>query len=138
MLDDNKQCKNCGFDTMAIVTEDTSEWEYCPRCGSRFVSVKDDIEGNVDEENVKMKNIPLNEDDKEEREEPEEETENSDGTKKIEINSSKNEENEGSSSENQIDENIDIEEELNDETVDIEEELERLRKFADKDSEDSN
>jgi uncharacterized Zn finger protein (UPF0148 family) len=131
MLEDDKQCKNCGFDTMAIVTKKTSGWEYCPKCGSRLVTIKDDIEGNVDEENIEMKDVPIN---NSERNETEDSSQSENGnSQEIEINSSENqdENSEKSKTSNSVDENTDIEKELNEEDVDIEEELERLRRFTD-------
>jgi len=149
MLDKNKQCKNCGFDTMAIVTVETSNWEYCPVCGSRFVSVKDDSEGNVDEEDVKMRNIPLSEDDSESSsvEGSDEEDQgrkielNSDGSD--EVNQKNNEQTESSQTGDKTDSNdsdsIGEDEDL-DELMDdsdfVEDELSRLRKFVDDEDED--
>lgn len=156
MLDKNKQCKNCGFDTMAIVTVETSNWEYCPVCGSRFVSVKDDIEGNVDEEDVKMRDIPLSEDNSEDDSEDDEndsvkDSDEEDQSRKIELNS------DGSDEVNQKDteqteksqtgdetvsddsDSIGVDEDL-DELMDdsdfVEDELNRLRKFVDDEDED--
>lgn len=152
MLDKNKQCKNCGFDTMAIVTVETSNWEYCPVCGSRFVSVKDDIEGNVDEEDVKMRDIPLSEDDSEDDENDSvKDSDEEDQSRKIELNS------DGSDEVNQKDAEQTEKSQTGDETVSddsdsigededldelmddsdfVEDELNRLRKFVDDDDED--
>lgn len=33
-----KECFECSFDTLGIVTVDTSSWDYCPECGSHLVS----------------------------------------------------------------------------------------------------
>lgn len=152
MLDKNKQCKNCGFDTMAIVTVETSNWEYCPVCGSRFVSVKDDIEGNVDEEDVKMRDIPLSEDDSEDDENDSlKDSDEEDQSRKIELNS------DGSDEVNQKDTEQTEKSQTGDETVSddsdsigededldelmddsdfVEDELNRLRKFVDDEDED--
>lgn len=152
MLDKNKQCKNCGFDTMAIVTVETSNWEYCPMCGSRFVSVKDDIEGNVDEEDVKMRDIPLSEDDSEDDENDSvKDSDEEDQSRKIELNS------DGSDEVNQKDTEQTEKSQTGDETVSddsdsigededldelmddsdfVEDELNRLRKFVDDEDED--
>lgn len=53
MIDENdKSCSNCEFDTVTIVTVETSDWNYCPVCGTRFES-----QSNTDAEN--MTEIPL-------------------------------------------------------------------------------
>lgn len=124
MLEDNKQCQNCGFDTIAIVTVDTSNWDYCPVCGSGFVSVKDDMEGNVDEDEGKLQEVPIGEESTGE----ESTDDGSEDSQTIEINSDKS-----SDTENMSD--ADIEEELDDSDF-VDEELSRLKKFMD--NEDDN
>ena len=141
MLDENKQCKNCGFDTMAIVTVETSDWEYCPVCGSRFVTVKDDIEGNIDEDSVKMRDIPLEEN----SDNPEEQSDDKSNSRKIELNSEVSDEESVSSEQSESstqgnkskteDEKVsDMSDEDLDEMLDdsdfVEDELDRLRKFV--------
>lgn len=104
MLEEDKECTNCTFDTMAIVTVDIDDWEYCPVCGSdlRFASDEDD------EENDDMKKIPINT-----PEEPDSQSDDSHETQ-----------NEGAERDNKT-EGTDDQEEQVDEFV--EEELERLR-----------
>ena len=138
MLDKNKQCKNCGFDTMAIVTIETSNWEYCPVCGSRLVSVKDDIEGNVDEEDITMREIPIGDSDNEEVED----FNGQDQSRKIEVNSDdptdeENQEDDRVESDNSESTGGDVDlDELMDDPDFVEDELERLRKFVDNENSD--
>lgn len=145
MLDKNKQCKNCGFDTMAIVTVETSNWEYCPVCGSRFVSVKDDIEGNVDEEDVKMRDIPLDEESEDQSEQSDEGTKG----KKIELNSDESNEesvhsNQSETEEDSVSTDSEDSSDMSDEELDemlddsdfVEDELDRLRRFVGDEDED--
>jgi hypothetical protein len=56
MLEEDKECTNCTFDTMAIVTVEIDNWEYCPVCGSDLRSASDEDEEETDD----MKEIPIN------------------------------------------------------------------------------
>lgn len=138
MLEENKQCKNCGFDTMAIVTVETSNWKYCPVCGSGFVSVKDDIEGNVDEEDVKMRDVPLS---GSPEDQSKKDSDDSDSGRTIELNSetssdtddTKSSQNKSDSFSEESDDigNDDDLDDLMDDSDFVEDELSRLKRFVD-------
>lgn len=56
MLEEDKECTNCTFDTMAIVTVDIENWKYCPVCGSDLRYPSDEDADDSDD----MKKIPIN------------------------------------------------------------------------------
>lgn len=63
---DAKECFECSFDTIGIVTVDTSSWNYCPKCGSHLVNEDFDRESatqsQTDNQDQKVTEVPVGSD----------------------------------------------------------------------------
>lgn len=84
---ESKKCFECSFDTVGIVTVDTSSWKYCPECGSHLVDENFDrksaTQEQKDDNNQKVTEVPIGEkpeaDSDSSKEDSEEDSEESSG-----------------------------------------------------------
>lgn len=125
VMEDNKVCPNCEFDTMPIVTVEVKNWDYCPVCGSGMRGMEEVMKSGEDED-TEMRKIEINGDD------DKAENNKNDSTESVE----NNDEDKDTNTDNSDQDKVDIEEELQDEDP-VEEELDRLRERFGSDDQES-